>query len=102
MKKVLVVGGAGYIGCVLVEELLAKGYSVRVLDRLFFGREAARGFQDRVELVVEDMREFDEQHVRDCGAVINIGGLSNDRIGRVKLDGADPQWNGPEAYWGKR
>jgi nucleoside-diphosphate-sugar epimerase len=78
MKKVLVVGGAGYIGCVLVEELLAKGYSVRVLDRLFFGREAARGFQDRVELVVEDMREFDEQHVRDCGAVINIGGLSND------------------------
>src|SRR5436309_1705690 len=78
MKKVLVVGGAGYVGCVLVEELLAKGYSVRVFDRLFFGREPAQQFLDRVELVVEDMREFDESHVRDCGAVINIGGLSND------------------------
>jgi len=78
MKKVLVVGGAGYVGCVLVEELLAKGYSVRVLDRLFFGREAARGFLDRVELIVEDMRDFREHHVVDCGAVINIGGLSND------------------------
>jgi nucleoside-diphosphate-sugar epimerase len=78
MKKVLVVGGAGSIGCVLVEELLAKGYSVRVLDRLFFGREPARGFLDRVELVVEDMREFGPEHVADCGAVINIGGLSND------------------------
>src|SRR6266545_416888 len=78
MRKVLVIGGAGYVGCVLVEELLAKGYSVRVLDRLFFGQEPARGFLDRVELVEEDMREFDESHVHDCGAVINIGGLSND------------------------
>jgi nucleoside-diphosphate-sugar epimerase len=78
MKKVLVVGGAGYVGCVLVEELLAKGYSVRVLDRLFFGWEPPRGFLDRVELIVEDMRDFNESHVQDCGAVINIGGLSND------------------------
>ncbi|MBA3552362.1 MAG: SDR family oxidoreductase [Actinobacteria bacterium] len=78
MKKVLVVGGAGYVGCVLVEELLAKGYSVRVFDRLFFGRDHAGEFLDRVELVVEDMRDFNESHVEDCGAVINIGGLSND------------------------
>jgi nucleoside-diphosphate-sugar epimerase len=78
MKKVLVVGGAGYVGCVLVEELLAKGYSVRVLDRLFFGRDPIRSFADRVELIVEDMRDFDSSHVADCGAVINIGGLSND------------------------
>jgi nucleoside-diphosphate-sugar epimerase len=78
MKKVLVVGGAGYVGCILVEELLAKGYSVKVLDRLFFGREAASGFLDRVDLVVEDMRDINESHVEDCGAVINIGGLSND------------------------
>lgn len=78
MKKVLVVGGAGYIGCILVEELLAKGYSVRVLDRLFFGREPIRSFADRVELVEEDMRAVDESHMEDCGAVINIGGLSND------------------------
>ena len=78
MKKVLVVGGAGYVGCVLVDELLAKGYSVRVFDRLFYGRHAATGFLDRVELVVEDMRELSEEHVQECFAVINVGGLSND------------------------
>jgi nucleoside-diphosphate-sugar epimerase len=78
MKKVLVVGGAGYVGCVLVDELLAKGYSVRVMDRLFFGRRPAEHFLDRVELVEEDMRDFDRSHVEDCGAVINVGGLSND------------------------
>src|SRR6266516_2293292 len=78
MKKVLVVGGAGYVGCVLVEELLAKGYSVRILDRMFFGRGPIEGFADRVELVVEDMRDLEPRHLEDVDAVINIGGLSND------------------------
>jgi nucleoside-diphosphate-sugar epimerase len=78
MKKVLVVGGGGYVGCVLVNELLAKGYSVKVLDRLFFGRAPLEPYLDRVELVLEDMRNVDESHLADCGAVINIGGLSND------------------------
>ena len=78
MKKVLVIGGAGYVGCVLVEELLAKGYSVRVFDRLFYGRQGAKGFLDSVELVTEDMRELTQSHLEDCFAVINVGGLSND------------------------
>jgi ribose transport system permease protein len=29
-----------------------------------------------------------------------IGGLSNNRIGRVRLPDANPNWNGPESYWG--
>lgn len=37
MKKILVTGGAGYVGCGLVLELLQKGYSVRVVDSLMFG-----------------------------------------------------------------
>jgi nucleoside-diphosphate-sugar epimerase len=76
--QVLVVGGAGYVGCVLVDELLAKGYSVRIVDRLFFGRAPAEPFLDRVELLVEDMRDIDESHMDGCSAVVNIGGLSND------------------------
>ena len=38
--KVLVTGGAGYIGSVLVRQLLSKEYEVRVLDSLKFGGEA--------------------------------------------------------------
>lgn len=78
MSKILVVGGGGYIGCVLVEELLAMGFSVRVLDRMFFGSEPIRDFADRIELVVADMRDVDESHLAGCSAVINLGGLSND------------------------
>src|ERR1043165_5521865 len=76
--KVVVVGGAGYVGCVLVDELLAKGYSVKVFDRMFFGRAPIESFSDRVELLVEDMRDLEARHLADCSAVINIGGLSND------------------------
>jgi UDP-glucose 4-epimerase len=38
MKNVLVTGGAGFIGSHLCEGLLARGYGVRVLDSLVYGR----------------------------------------------------------------
>jgi ribose transport system permease protein len=40
--------------------------------------------------------------MREERGYLYIGGLSNDRIGRVKLPDADPNWSGPEAYWGPK
>jgi len=78
MSKILLVGGAGYVGCVLARELLERGYAVKLLDRLYFGDEGLRDIRDRVELVVGDMRHVDDSLLADVGCVINIGGLSND------------------------
>ena len=35
--KILIAGGAGYIGSVLVPQLVSRGYDVTVVDLLWFG-----------------------------------------------------------------
>ncbi len=77
-KKVLVVGGAGYLGCILVPELLERGYAVKVFDRLYYGDQGLKDFRDRIELEVGDMRRVTAEILEDVSAVINLGGLSND------------------------
>ncbi len=77
-KAVLVVGGAGYLGSVLVEELVGRGYAVTVFDRLFFDQHGLRNVRDRIELYAGDMRRMDAAALENIGAVINLGGLSND------------------------
>jgi nucleoside-diphosphate-sugar epimerase len=76
--KVLLIGGAGYVGSVLTGELLERGYSVKIFDRFYFGDRGIAAHRDRVEVVRGDMRELAPAVLEDVGAVINIGGLSND------------------------
>jgi nucleoside-diphosphate-sugar epimerase len=77
-QRILVAGGAGYIGSVLVPRLLRRGYRVRVLDRLYFGAESLAEVQDEIELVVADVRDVPESALDDVDGVINLSGLSND------------------------
>lgn len=63
MKRILVTGGAGYIGSVLVRQLLDKDYQVRVLDNLRFGGESL------VELLDQPQFEFVKADVQDDDAV---------------------------------
>ena len=76
--KVLVVGGAGYVGSVLVRELLGRGYAVKVFDRLFFGDVGLAEVRDSIELVVGDVRAVDASLFEGVGTIINLSGLSND------------------------
>jgi nucleoside-diphosphate-sugar epimerase len=78
MKKILLVGGAGYVGSVLAHELLERGYAVRVLDRMYFGDQGLADIRDRVEVVVGDMRTPPPYALDNVEAVVNIAGLSND------------------------
>ena len=78
LRKILLVGGAGYVGSVLAEELLERGYAVKILDRLYFGDRGLVEIRDRVELVAADMRSLPSDLMTDVDAVINLGGLSND------------------------
>ena len=75
---ILVTGGAGYIGCVAVRQLLEKGEAVRVHDKLYFGDQGLDEVRDKIELVQGDIRTFDPAVLDGCDAVIHLAGLSND------------------------
>lgn len=72
--KVVVAGGAGYIGSVLVPRLLQRGYDVTVYDLCWFGNKLPDGVEVRNRAVM-DIQESD---LAGVDAVIFIAGLSND------------------------
>jgi len=82
--KVLVTGGAGYLGSVLVPKLLLRGHDVKVLDIGYFGVEHFRTMRPAVEIVREDIRSIcaDRKRLQDalagCDAVIHLAAMSND------------------------
>jgi nucleoside-diphosphate-sugar epimerase len=74
--RVLVTGGAGYIGVVLSRQLLDAGHEVTVVDRLFWGRKPLEGLD--VRIISGDLRVFDAGWLDGIEAVCHLGGLSND------------------------
>lgn len=58
--RVLITGGAGFIGSHIVREALVRGYNVRVLDNLSTGHLENLADVDRdVELIIGDIRDSD-------------------------------------------
>lgn len=83
--KVLVTGGAGYIGSTLIPLLLEKGYEVKCLDRFFFGKEtlAKVSSNPSLELIKDDVRWFSPQILKGMDTVIDLAALSNDPSGEL-------------------
>lgn len=82
MKKILITGGAGYIGSHAVRLFLEKGFPVVVLDNFFRGyREPLGILAGRGELAVEEADLLDQESVRgvfarhDIGAVLHFAAL---------------------------
>lgn len=81
-SRVLVTGGAGYVGSVLVPKLLEAGYPVTVLDLYLFGDDVLSGVRANPNLreVKGDLRNPTavETALEDCGSVIHLACISND------------------------
>lgn len=89
-KKVLVVGGAGYIGSALVEALLKLGLKVSVLDAMHFGEETLSRVagHPNLTLIREDFRHIEAltRAMSGVGSVIHLGGLVGDPACAVDPD----------------
>src|ERR1700757_3397729 len=72
--KLLIAGGAGYVGSVLIPKLLDRGYKVDVVDLFWFGNHLPKQTgtlnKDIFHLSQEDLEPYDQ--------VIFLAGLSND------------------------
>jgi len=81
-NKVLVIGGAGYIGSALVEKLLNLGLQVSVLDAMHYGEETLCRVAGHPNLTIirEDFRHIEAltRAVSGVGTVIHLGGLVGD------------------------
>ena len=78
--KVLVTGGAGFIGSNLVRELLARGDDVRVLDNFSTGNRAnLEDLEQDIELVEGELRSYERVHnaVRGTELVFHLGALGS-------------------------
>lgn len=77
--RILVTGGFGYIGSVLVPELLALGHAVTVYDIGWFGRHIPD--HPSLTAVSGDTRDIDAVPMAGQDAVINLANVANDPCG---------------------
>jgi nucleoside-diphosphate-sugar epimerase len=81
-RRVLVLGGAGYLGSVMVRQLLEAGRRVRVLDSFMFGEKALESVKSHpyLEVVRGDVRDVGVvvRCMCSCEAVVHLAGIVGD------------------------
>ncbi|HEU0097457.1 MAG TPA: SDR family oxidoreductase [Allosphingosinicella sp.] len=82
METIVVTGGCGYIGCKLVPALLNKGFSVKVIDRLYFGKNLPDSVlsSPSFELVEADICDDSAvaRALEGASGVIHLAAVAND------------------------
>lgn len=86
MKKILVTGGAGFIGSHLCEGLLARGYAVRVLDSLVYGQR--EWVPAPCEFIEGDIRDMDActRSAAGMDAVLHCAAMSRSGPSQAQIE----------------
>ncbi len=106
IMKVLVTGGAGYIGSVLVRQLLSKGYQVRALDSLKFGGDALYDvmLNPNFEFMKGDVRNADDvdKAVAGIDAIAHLAAIVGDpACKKFSFEANETNWDGSVLLFNK-
>ena len=79
MKKILITGGAGYVGAVLSDYLVQKGHEVTVYDLFLYGENVFEN-KDKIKKIKGDIRDIEkfESTLNKHEVVIHLACISND------------------------
>ena len=72
--RILIAGGAGYVGSALIPHLLDRGYSIDVVDLFWFGNN----LPEKVGILHKDIFDLQVSDLESYDQVIFLAGLSND------------------------
>ncbi|MFC1576783.1 NAD-dependent epimerase/dehydratase family protein [Candidatus Omnitrophota bacterium] len=72
--KILLAGGAGYIGSALGSALLERGYKIDAIDLLWFGNNLPKG----IKVIQKNLFDCDDSDLKGYDQVIFLAGISND------------------------
>lgn len=102
--KVLVTGGAGYIGSVLVRQLLDKGYDVRAFDSLKFGGDALYDvmLNPKFEFMKGDIRNAEEvaKALEGIDAIAHLAAIVGDpACKKFSEEATQTNWDGSVALF---
>jgi len=99
MSKILITGGAGYVGAVLTPHLLNKGHKITVIDLMIYGEEVLSK-NPNLRVIKGDIRDTNllEKELPNHEVVIHLACISNDpsfelnpKLGRsINLDAFTP------------
>jgi nucleoside-diphosphate-sugar epimerase len=84
MKKIIVTGHNGFIGTLLVNLLIEKGYEVVGIDTNFYGKDCAfYPFLPEIKEMIKDTREISFSDLEGAYAICHLAALSNDPMGEL-------------------
>ena len=79
MQKILITGGAGYVGAILTPYLLNKGHKITVIDLMIYGEEVLKK-NPNLRIIKGDIRDTDllRKELPNHEVVIHLACISND------------------------